>query len=52
VPPQPVKDPPNLLAAEEGQFRLEDSQRNVVMAPKRIASRLTICRGRRLTAPL
>jgi dihydroorotase len=37
-----------LLALEEGEFRLVDSQRNAVTAPKRIVSRLTICRGRRL----
>ena len=41
-----------LLAVEEGQFQLVDSQRTVVTAPKRIVSRLTICRGKRLTAPL
>ena len=39
-----------LLALEEGEFRLVDSQRNTVTTPKRIVSRLTICRGRRLTA--
>jgi dihydroorotase len=39
-----------LLALEEGEFRLVDSQRNAVTVPKRIASRLTICRGKRLTA--
>jgi dihydroorotase len=41
-----------LLAVEEGQFQLVDSQRTAVTAPKRIVSRLTICRGKRLTAPL
>jgi dihydroorotase len=41
-----------LLAIEDGQFQLVDSQRNVVTAPKRIVSRLTICRGKRVTAPL
>jgi dihydroorotase len=41
-----------LLAIEDGNFQLIDSQRNVVSAPKRIVSRLTICRGRRVTAPL
>jgi len=39
-----------LLAVEEGQFRLVDSQRNAVTASRRIVSRLTICRGRRLVA--
>ena len=39
-----------LLALEEGQFRLVDSQRVAVTASRRIVSRLTICRGRRLTA--
>ncbi|HWQ55474.1 MAG TPA: amidohydrolase/deacetylase family metallohydrolase [Bryobacteraceae bacterium] len=39
-----------LLAVEEGQFRLIDSQRNAVTASRRIVSRLTICRGRRLVA--
>ncbi len=41
-----------LLAVEEGQFRLVDSQRNTVQASRRLASRLTICRGRRLVAPV
>jgi predicted amidohydrolase len=41
-----------LLAIEEGNFHLIDSQKNIVSAPKRIVSRLTICRGRRVTAPL
>jgi dihydroorotase len=41
-----------LLAIEDGKFQLVDSQRNTVSAPKRIVSRLTICRGRRVTAPL
>jgi dihydroorotase len=41
-----------LLALEEGNFRLVDSQRNAVTAKQRIVSRLTICRGRRLTAPV
>jgi dihydroorotase len=40
-----------LLGLEEGEFRLVDSQRNVVTAPKRLVSRLTICRGRRLVTP-
>ena len=41
-----------LLALEEGEFRLVDSQRNAVTASQRIVSRLTICRGKRLVAPL
>jgi dihydroorotase len=41
-----------LLAIEDGQFNLIDSQRNTVTAAKRIVSRLTICRGRRVTAPV
>jgi len=41
-----------LLAIEDGKFQLVDSQRNTVSAPKRIVSRLTICRGRRVIAPL
>jgi len=42
----------SLLAIEEGQFQLVDSQKNAVTAAKRIVSRLTISRGRRLTARL
>jgi dihydroorotase len=41
-----------LLAIEDGQFQLIDSQRNTVTAPRRIVSRLTICRGKRLSTPL
>ena len=41
-----------LLAMEEGEFRLTDSQRNTVTAARRITSRLTICRGKRMAAPL
>lgn len=41
-----------LLAIEEGEFRLVDSQKNTVTAPRRIVSRLTICRGRRLAAQI
>ena len=40
-----------LLAMEEGQFELIDAQRNMVTASKRIVSRLTICRGRKVTMP-
>jgi dihydroorotase len=39
-----------LLTVDEGEFELEDAQRNKVRASKRIKSHLTICRGRRLTA--
>ena len=39
-----------LLAIEDGEFRLVDSQRNAVTAKQRIVSRLTICRGKRLEA--
>ena len=38
-----------LLALEDGEFRLVDSQRNAATVRQRIVSRLTICRGRRLT---
>jgi len=41
-----------LLELEEGEFRLVDSQRNAVTARQRIVSRLTICRGRRVRAPV
>ena len=41
-----------VLALEEGEFRLVDSQRNAVTAKQRIVSRLAICRGRRFVAPL
>jgi dihydroorotase len=41
-----------LLAIEDGQFQLVDSQRNAVTAKQRIVSRLTICRGRRVVAPV
>jgi dihydroorotase len=41
-----------LLEMEEDDFRLVDSQRNAVRVDKRIASRLTICRGRRVVAPV
>lgn len=39
-----------LLAIEDGQFTLVDSQKNAVTAGKRIVSRLSICRGRRMHA--
>jgi dihydroorotase len=41
-----------LLAIEEGAFQLVDSQKNAVTAKQRIASRLTLCRGKRLVAPV
>ncbi len=41
-----------LLQVEEGDFQLVDSQRNTVNVEKRIVSRLTICRGRRVVAPV
>ncbi len=41
-----------LLAIEDGEFQLVDSQKNAVTAKQRIVSRLTICRGKRLVAPL
>jgi hypothetical protein len=37
---------------EQGQFKLVDSQRNAVTIEKRLVSRLTICRGKRLVAPM
>lgn len=39
-----------VLAVEDGEFRLVDSQRNAVTAKQRVTSRLTICRGKRLEA--
>jgi dihydroorotase len=41
-----------LLAVEDGQFQLVDAQKNAVTAKKRVVSRLTICRGKRLVAPV
>jgi dihydroorotase len=41
-----------LLSIEDGEFQLADSQKNVVTAKRRIISRLSICRGRRLTMPI
>jgi dihydroorotase len=41
-----------LMTMETGKFRLIDSQRNTVDVDRRFASRLTICRGKRLLAPL
>ncbi len=39
-----------LLEMQKGDFRLVDSQRNVVQVNEKVVSRLTICRGKRLTA--
>lgn len=39
-----------LLAIEEGDFQLIDSQRNTMRVKRRIVSRATICRGRRVLA--
>jgi dihydroorotase len=39
-----------LLAMEQGQFKLVDAQWNAVTVEKRLVSRLTICRGKRLMA--
>ena len=39
-----------LLALEDGEFRLVDSQRNTEIAKRRIVCRLAICRGRKMTA--
>src|SRR5258706_7039305 len=39
-----------LLAIEDGQFQLVDSQKNAVTAKQRIASRLTIFKGNRILA--
>jgi len=41
-----------VLALEEGQFQLVDSQKNAVAASKRLVSRLTICRGKRMATRL
>jgi dihydroorotase len=38
-----------LLAIEDGAFPLTDSQKNTVQAKQRVASKLTICRGKRVT---
>jgi dihydroorotase len=39
-----------LLAIEDGEFPLIDSQKNTVKAKQRVTSKLTICRGKRVTA--
>ena len=41
-----------LLSLEDGEFGLVDSLRQTETAKRRISCRLTICRGRRLLAPL
>jgi dihydroorotase len=41
-----------LLAIETGNFQLIDSQKNAKRADRRIVSRLTICRGKRLVSPI
>ena len=41
-----------LLAMEQGQFKLVDAQWNAVTIEQRLVSRLTICRGKRLVAPM
>ena len=38
-----------LLALQEGEFKLMDSQKNVVTASKRLVGRAAICRGKRLS---
>jgi dihydroorotase len=38
-----------LLGVEEGRFKLVDAQWNEVNVERRIVSRLTICRGKRMT---
>ena len=39
-----------ILGIEEGEFPLVDSQRNTVKARQRVVSKLTICKGRKVTA--
>jgi dihydroorotase len=39
-----------VLAIEEGSFPLTDSQKNTVNAKRRVVSKLTICRGKRVVA--
>ena len=41
-----------LLEILEGQFQLVDAQRKAVTANRKIVSRLTICRGKRLLMPV
>ena len=42
----------SLLEILEGRFQLTDAQRNTVTAGKKLVSRLTICRGKRLLPTL
>jgi dihydroorotase len=39
-----------LLAVEDGEFPLIDSQKNTVKAKQRVVSKLTICKGKKVTA--
>jgi len=41
-----------LLSVDDGAFELIDAQRNKVTAKQRIVSHMTICKGKRLTAPV
>lgn len=41
-----------LLAIEDGHFQLVDSQANMATTKQRIVTRLSICRGKRLIAPI
>ena len=41
-----------LLEMVEGRFQLVDAQKNAVTTNKKIVSRLTICRGKRLLVPV
>ena len=41
-----------LLSVDDGEFELIDAQRNKVTAKQRIVSHLTICKGKRLIAPV
>ena len=41
-----------LLSVDDGEFELIDAQRNKVTAKQRIVSHLTICKGKRLVAPV
>ena len=39
-----------LLAIEDGEFQLIDSQKATVTAKQRVVSKLTICRGKKVSA--
>ena len=41
-----------LLEIVDGRFQLMDAQKNVVTSDRKIVSRLTICRGKRLATPI